>query len=67
MKEPTCFKGKNPTCIDLIFTNQKLIFMKSRSFITGISDFHAFTTSIMKLICVKYNPKIKFYEDYKIY
>ena len=41
--------------------------MKSRSFITGISDFHAFTTSIMKLIYVKYNPKIKFDEDYKIH
>ena len=65
IKEPTCFKGKNPSCIDLILTNQKQLFMKSRTFITGISDFHALTTSIMKLTYTKGNPKIKFYRDYK--
>ena len=31
--------------------------MKSRTFITGISDFHVFTTSIMKLTYTKGNPK----------
>ena len=65
IKEPTCFKGKNPSCIDLILTNQKQLFMKSRTFITGISDFHSLTTSIMKLTYTKGNPKIKFYRDYK--
>ena len=68
IKEPTCFKGKNPSCIDLILTNLKQLFMKSRTFITGISDFHALTTSIMKLTKgnnTKGNPKIKFYRDYK--
>ena len=39
--------------------------MKSRTFITGISDFHALTTSIMKLTYTKGNLKIKFYRDYK--
>ena len=39
--------------------------MKSRYFITGISDFHSHTTSIMKLTYTKSNPKIKFYRDYK--
>ena len=39
--------------------------MKSRTFITGISDFHSHTTSIMKLTYTKGNPKIKFYRDYK--
>ena len=65
IKEPTCFKGKNPTCIDLILTKQRQLFMKSRTFITGISDFHALTTSIMKLTYTKGNLKIKFYRDYK--
>ena len=41
--------------------------MKSRTFITGISDFHAHTTSIIKLTYSKGNPKIKFYKDYKIF
>ena len=39
--------------------------MKSWTFITGISDFHAFTTSISKLTYIKSNPKIKYYRDYK--
>ena len=64
IKEPTCFKGKDPSCIDLILTNQKQLFMKSRTFITGISDFHALTISIMKITYTKSNPKIKFYRDY---
>ena len=66
IKEPTCFKGKIPTCIDLILTNQKQLFMKSRTLITVISIFSALSTSIMKLIYVKSNPKIKLYRDYKI-
>ena len=61
IKEPTCFKGKNPSYIDLILTNQKQLFMKSRTFITGISDFHTLATSIMKLTCAKGSPTIKFY------
>ena len=65
IKEPTCLKGKNPTCIDLILTNQKQLFMKSRTFITGILDFHALATSIMKPTSVKGNSKIKCYRDYK--
>ena len=65
IKELTCFKGKNPSYIDLILTNQKQLFMKSRTFITGISDVHALTVSIVKLTYIKSNPKIKFYRDYK--
>ena len=51
--------------MDLILINQKQLFMKSRTFTTDISDFHALTTSIMKLIYTKGNPKIKFYRVYK--
>ena len=65
IKETTCFQRKNPTCIGLILTNQKQLFMKSRIIITCISDFHALTTSIMKLTYVPGNPKIKLYRDYK--
>ena len=65
INEPTCFTGKTPTCIDLILTNQKQYFMKSKTFITGISDFRALTTSIMKQTYSKGNPKIKFYRNYK--
>lgn len=47
----------NLTCINLFVANQKQSFMMSRTFITGISDFHAPTTSIMKLIYDIGNPK----------
>ena len=36
IKEPTCFKSiTNPSCIDLILTNCKNLFMKSRTYETG--------------------------------
>ena len=41
--------------------------MNSRTFITGILDFHILTSSIMKLTYVKSNTKIKFYRDYKYF
>ena len=59
------FNGKNTTCIDLTLTNQKQLFMKYRTFITSISNFHALTASIMKLNYATCNPKIKLYRDYK--
>ena len=39
--------------------------MKSRTFITGISDFYALTIGIMKLTYTKGTPKIRFCRDYK--
>ena len=65
VKSPTCFKGSNPRCIDLLLTNQSQLFMQTNTFITGISDFHALTTSIMKMTFIKGNPKVKFYRNYK--
>ena len=28
IKEPTCFKGKSPTCIDFVLTNQNHVFIE---------------------------------------
>ena len=39
IKEPTCFEEKNPSCIDLILTNQKQLFMKSKTFNHGYIGF----------------------------
>ena len=62
---PTCFKSVTPTCIDLILTNHKQYFMKSQTLVSGISDFHALTLTIMRNIFYKGNSKTKFYRDYK--
>ena len=61
----TCFKSVKPTCIDLTLTNHKQYFIKSRTPVTGISDFHVLTLTIMRKIFCKGNPKTKFYRDYK--
>ena len=47
---PTCFKNsKNPSCIDLLLTNFKPSFMKTKIFETDISDHHKMISTIMKL------------------
>ena len=58
---PTYFKSVAPTCIDLMLTSHKQCFMKSQTLVTGVSDFHALTLTIMR----KGNPKTKFYRDYE--
>ena len=45
---PNCFKNsKTPSCIDLLLTNLKLIFMKANVFETVISDHHKMISSII--------------------
>ena len=57
----TCFKSVTPTCIDLILISHKRYFMKSQTLVTGISDFHALTLTIMRNTFCKGNLKITFY------
>ena len=45
---PTCFKSVTLTCIDLVLTYHKQYFMKPQTLVTGISDFHALTLTIMR-------------------
>ena len=58
IKEPTCFKSTtNPSCIDLIITNQKHSFKHSQALETGISDFHKLIHTVMKTTFNKSGPK----------
>ena len=50
LKELTCFKSTVPTTIDLTVTDQKSLFMKSSAYESGFSDFHKFTTTILKKV-----------------
>ena len=66
IKEPTCFKSAlNPSCIDLIFTNQKNSFQNSTAIETGISDFHKMTVTVLKTYFQKQSPTIIRYRNYK--
>ena len=40
IRSPTCFKGENPTLIDVILTNSPKRIAESTCIDTGISDFH---------------------------
>ena len=40
MKDPTCFKSSNPSCIDNFYTNKKIKFFNSSTVETDISDHH---------------------------
>ena len=64
IKEPTCVKEKL-CCIDLILTNNKNYFKDSKTFVTGVLDFHKLIATATKINLIKNNPKIKYYQDYK--
>ena len=66
IKEPPCFKSIVPTTIDLIFTNQKSLFMKSSAYESGLSDFHKLTTTILSKSITRGNPRDILYRDYQI-
>ena len=64
IKEPTCFKSDNPTCIDLILTNTSSSFQNSGTIETGLSDFHCIVVTVLKGGFVKRGAKIILYRDY---
>ena len=66
VNEPTCYKNhKNPSCIDLIFTNRPRCFQNTTVVETETSDFHKMTITVMKTCFRKQPPKIISYRDYK--
>ena len=68
IKEPTCFRSvDNPSCIDLILTNDPKCFQNSGVYETGISDFHKLTFTVPKTYFHKAKPRIIKYRDYKYF
>ena len=49
IKEKTCFKSIEGTCIDLILTNQKHSFKNSCTIDTGVSDFYRMVLTLYKI------------------
>ena len=49
IKDATCYKNpENPSCIDLILTNNPNSFQNSGVIETGLSDFHKMMVTVMK-------------------
>ena len=63
VKRNTCFKEED-SCIDLILTNRKYSFKKTRFFETGLSDHHHLIYSVMKTTFKPEVPKKLIYRDY---
>ena len=59
IKQPTCYKNPdNPTCIDLILTNDPRTFQSTCVIETGLSDFHLMTLTIMRKKVYKTESRI---------
>ena len=61
----TYFQSTNPTCIDLILTNQEDLFSNSNTCEVGISDHHHLVSRMLKKKISKGNTKTLFFRDYK--
>ena len=61
-----CYKSiNNPSCIDLILTNDSKSFQNTYTVSTGLSDFHKMSLSVIKTKFVKIKPKEIVYRTYK--
>ena len=61
----TCFQSTNPTCIDLILTNQEDLFSNSNTCEVGISDHHHLVSTMLNKKISKCCTKTLFYRHYK--
>ena len=65
IKQNTCYKSPEGTCIDLILSNKILSFQHTGAIETGISDHHSMIYTMFKTKFQKAKPKIIKYRDYK--
>ena len=66
VKEKTCFKNmQNPSCIDLLLTNNVYAFQQTSAICTGLSDCHKLVLTVLKTTVPRTQPKEITYKDYK--
>ena len=65
MKEKTCWKSENGSCIDLILSNKKYSLMNTGTLETGLSDHYLLIYSMLKTKYDKLPPKIIKYRQWK--
>ena len=65
IKEATRFQSSNPSCIDLVLTNQKNMYKFSNTFETGISDHHKLISTVAKSGSFKGRWREKTYRSYR--
>ena len=66
VKEKTCFKNmENPSCIDLLLTNNSYAFQQTTTVCSGLSDCHKLVLTVLKTKIPKGNPRQITYRDNK--
>ena len=65
IKKATYFQSSNPSCIDLILTNQKNMYKLSNTFETGLSDHHKLKRLLLNLEVSKEGREKKIYKSYR--
>ena len=59
VKDKTCFKSTtNPSCIDLFVSNNPRFFQHTKTFTTGLSNFHKLVTTMFKSDFQHFHPKL---------
>ena len=66
IKQNTCFKNDGDSCIDLLITNSKFSFVRTKSLKTGLSDHHMIY-AIFKPKFEKFEPEKSIYRNFKQY
>ena len=59
---PTCFQSMNPTCINLILTNQEDLFSNSKKCEVWISHYHLLVSTILNKKILKGSTEALFIE-----
>ena len=67
IKDPTCFKTPNPSCIDNFYTNKKTWFFNSSTMKTAISDYHSLICTMFRSKFCEGPPKFISYSCYNNY
>ena len=67
VKEKTCWKSANGTCIDLIVSNKKYSLMNTGTIETGLSDHHLLVYTMLKTTYQKLPPKVIKYREWKFF
>ena len=66
VQEKTCFKNmQNPSCIDLLLTNNVYAFQQTTAICTGLSDCHKLVLTVLKTTVPRSPPKEITCRDYK--
>ncbi len=65
IKEPTCFKGENPTLIDVMLFSEKRSCLKTSVYPCPLSDFHHFINGVIRVNMPRTTTRKVIYRSYK--